>query len=50
MPEDLAQTLQAVVQGGYVLARSQGSQEPMDAAVRAAAALLDAAAADPDHR
>lgn len=52
VPEDLARTLQAVVQGGYVLARSKGSQEPMDAAIRGAVALLDAAAATahPAHR
>lgn len=40
-PTDLAHTLVAVVQGGYVLARAQGSQEPMDAAVRGALQLLD---------
>ncbi|OCI30286.1 transcriptional regulator AcuR [Oerskovia enterophila] len=42
-PDELASTLAAVVQGGYVLARAQGSQEPMDAAVRGALALLEAA-------
>ncbi|QII09300.1 TetR/AcrR family transcriptional regulator (plasmid) [Rhodococcoides fascians A25f] len=40
---ELARTLCAVIQGGYVLARAQGSQDPMDAAVRGASALLDAA-------
>lgn len=43
VPADLALTLQAVIQGGYVLARARGSQEPMDAAIRGAVALLDAA-------
>jgi AcrR family transcriptional regulator len=43
VPADLALTLQAVIQGGYVLARAHGSQEPMDAAIRGALALLDAA-------
>lgn len=41
-PGDLANTLVAVIQGGYVLARAQGTQEPMDAAVRGAVALLRA--------
>lgn len=43
-PDDLASAMQAVLQGGYVLSRAKGEQEPMDAAVRGAAALLDAAA------
>ncbi len=43
VPADLARTLAAVLQGGYVLARAHGSQEPMDAAVRGAVALLEAA-------
>ena len=43
VPADLALTLSAVLQGGYVLARAHGSQEPMDAAVRGAVALLEAA-------
>ncbi|MFC4556556.1 TetR/AcrR family transcriptional regulator [Georgenia faecalis] len=43
VPADLARTLSAVLQGGYVLARAKGSQEPMDAAVRGALSLLDAA-------
>jgi hypothetical protein len=50
VPADLAHTLAAVVQGGYVLARAKGEQEPMDAAIRGAIALLDslaASAADP---
>lgn len=48
-PADLAHSLSAVIQGGYVLARARGSQEPMDAAIRGAVALLDAAAAGADH-
>ena len=44
-PGDLARTLSAVIQGGYVLARAHGSQEPMDAAVRGAITLLEAARA-----
>lgn len=43
VPADLARTLAAVLQGGYVLARAQGEQGPMDAAVRGAISLLDAA-------
>jgi len=43
VPFDLARTLAAVLQGGYVLARAQGEQSPMDAAVRGAITLLDAA-------
>ncbi|MDM7856479.1 TetR/AcrR family transcriptional regulator [Cellulomonas alba] len=43
VPAELALTLQAVIQGGYVLARARGSQEPMDAAIRGAVALLHAA-------
>lgn len=43
VPADLARTLAAVLQGGYVLARAKGEQAPMDAAVRGAIALLDAA-------
>ncbi len=43
VPADLALTLSAVLQGGYVLARAHGSQEPMDAAIRGAVALLEAA-------
>jgi AcrR family transcriptional regulator len=42
VPADLARTLAAVIQGGYVLARAQGEQGPMDAAVRGAVSLLDA--------
>lgn len=40
-PGALAHTLVAAVQGGYVLARAQGTQEPMDAAIRGALQLLD---------
>ncbi len=43
VPADLARTLAAVIQGGYVLARAKGDQAPMDAAVRGAVSLLDAA-------
>lgn len=50
VPAELARTLAAVIQGGYVLARAKGVQEPMDAAVRGAISLLDAAhAAVDDH-
>ncbi|MBB4932530.1 AcrR family transcriptional regulator [Lipingzhangella halophila] len=50
-PADLARTLAAVIQGGYVLARAKGEQGPMDAAIRGALSLLDAAhsAVDADH-
>ena len=37
---DLAETVLAVVQGGYVLARAAGSAEPFERAVRGAVALL----------
>ena len=43
VPADLARTLAAVIQGGYVLARATGEQGPMDAAIRGAISLLDAA-------
>jgi TetR/AcrR family transcriptional repressor of nem operon len=43
VPAELARTLAAVIQGGYVLARAKGDQGPMDAAIRGAASLLDAA-------
>jgi AcrR family transcriptional regulator len=43
VPAELARTLAAVIQGGYVLARAKGDQAPMDAAVRGAVSLLDAA-------
>ncbi|MGB4778955.1 TetR/AcrR family transcriptional regulator [Microbacterium sp.] len=45
VPADLARTLAAVIQDGYVLARAKGEQEPMDAAIRGALSLLDAASA-----
>lgn len=45
VPAELARTLTAVIQGGYVLARAKGEQGPMDAAIRGAIALLDAASA-----
>lgn len=44
VPADLARTLAAVLQGGYVLARAKGDQGPMDAAIRGAVSLLDASA------
>jgi AcrR family transcriptional regulator len=40
VPEDLADTVLAVVQGGYVLARAAGDPAPFDRAVRGAVALL----------
>jgi AcrR family transcriptional regulator len=43
VPADLARTLSAIIQGGYVLARAKGEQGPMDAAIRGALSLLDAA-------
>lgn len=42
-PPELARTLSAIIQGGYVLARAKGEQAPMDAAIRGAISLLDAA-------
>jgi len=52
LPDDLdahqlADTLSAVIQGGYVLSRARGSQEPMDSAVRGMVALLESAARPP---
>ncbi|NUS11037.1 MAG: TetR/AcrR family transcriptional regulator [Streptomyces sp.] len=44
-PGDTAAMIVAVVQGGYVLARAAQAQEPFDAAVRGAVALLSAQAA-----
>jgi AcrR family transcriptional regulator len=44
-PGDTAAMIVAVVQGGYVLARAAGSQQPFDSAVRGAVALLEAQAA-----
>jgi len=49
VPADLARTLAAILQGGYVLARAKQEQGPMDAAVRGAVALLDAAHAAVDR-
>jgi len=40
---ELADTVLAVVQGGYVLARAQGQPAPFNRAVRGAAALIDLA-------
>lgn len=48
VPAELARTLAAVLQGGYVLARAQGKQDPMDAAIRGAISLLDAAQSSVD--
>jgi AcrR family transcriptional regulator len=42
-PADLADTVLAVVQGGYVLARAAGDPAPFDRAVRGAVALLELA-------
>lgn len=39
-PAELADTVLAVVQGGYVLARAEGDAEPFERAVRGAAAML----------
>lgn len=41
-PADLAATVVAVVQGGYVLARAAGSREPFDRAVAGACLMLRA--------
>ncbi|MGY2875655.1 hypothetical protein ACVW00_002845 [Marmoricola sp. URHA0025 HA25] len=49
VPADLARTLSAVIQGGYVLARAKGEQGPMDAAIRGAVALLEAARGTDAH-
>ena len=43
-PQQLARTLAAVLQGGYVLSRAYGSQQPMDDAVGGMASLLDSLA------
>ena len=48
VPAELVRTLAAAIQGGYVVARAQGEQGPMDAAIRGAVALLDAANATID--
>ncbi|WBB69543.1 TetR/AcrR family transcriptional regulator [Micromonospora sp. WMMD812] len=40
-PADLADTVLAVVQGGYVLARAAGDPAPFDRAVRGALAMLE---------
>ncbi len=41
----LARTMVAVIQGGYVLARASGDQQPMDDAIEGALALLHLAGA-----
>ena len=43
VPEELALTMSAVLQGGFVLARAHDSQEPMDAAIHGLISLIDAA-------
>lgn len=48
-PADLARTLAAVIQGGYVLAKAEQQQAPMDAAIRGAIQLLDAASSGAGH-
>ena len=40
-PDELADTVLAVVQGGYVLARAAGDPAPFDRAVRGALAMLE---------
>ncbi|MDN6486874.1 MAG: TetR/AcrR family transcriptional regulator [Ancrocorticia populi] len=42
--QQLARTLTAVLQGGYVLSRAYGSQQPMDDAVHGMASMLDSLA------
>lgn len=42
-PADLADSILAVVQGGYVLARASGDQAPFDRAIRGARTLLELA-------
>lgn len=42
-PDDLADTVLATIQGGYVLARATGDQQHLDRAVRGLVALLRAA-------
>jgi TetR/AcrR family transcriptional regulator, transcriptional repressor for nem operon len=42
-PAELAATVVAVVQGGYVLARAAGTRQPFDSAVNGAVRLLHAA-------
>lgn len=44
---NLADTVLAVVQGGYVLARAAGTPEPFDRAVRGAVTLVESAARNP---
>jgi AcrR family transcriptional regulator len=51
-PSDLARTISAVIQGGYVLARAAHAQEPMDRAIEGLIGLLEAVRIDrvPDSR
>ncbi|MFJ3105010.1 TetR/AcrR family transcriptional regulator [Streptomyces sp. NPDC086835] len=46
VPADIAATVVATVQGGYVLARASGSPAAFDAGVRGLLALLEPSAAD----
>jgi AcrR family transcriptional regulator len=46
VPADIAATIVATVQGGYVLARASGSPAAFDAGVRGLLALLEPSAAD----
>lgn len=45
-PAELADTVLAVVQGGYVLARAAGDSAPFDRAIHGAVALIDQARPD----
>ncbi|MFI7316365.1 TetR/AcrR family transcriptional regulator [Streptomyces venezuelae] len=49
VPQDIASTVVATVQGGYVLARSSGSPAAFDTAVRGLLALLAAARTPAAH-
>lgn len=46
-PAEVAATIAATVQGGYVLARASGSPEAFDAGVRGLSALLPPRTATP---
>jgi len=46
LPDELADTVLAVVQGGYTLARAAGDPAPFDRAVRGAVALIENARTD----
>ncbi|MFI8002994.1 TetR/AcrR family transcriptional regulator [Streptomyces sp. NPDC086010] len=47
VPEDIAASIVATVQGGYVLARASGSADAFDAAVRGLLSLLTPPSPDP---